>query len=283
MDDFAILKGKLIKYNGSRDFDVTIPDDVIEISNKAFRREGYMDSACFVRVHIPGSVKRIENGTVSRYIHENDSYYGCFSDSSVKSVTFENGIEEIGDYAFYDCRSLESVNLPNSLLRIGCMAFHNSAITTITIPATVRSMESAFSWSKLNKAIIADGATQVLPHAFSGCKELQQITLPPSITEICDGAFAECRKLARIRIPKSVRKIGKDAFSGCISLVDINNELVDLFARADVSATAFQRTPIGDDYVDMVVKKRICTKCGKKLSLFHRCKACGIKPFYRFE
>ena len=281
MDDFAILKGKLIKYNGSHNAHVTIPNNVIEISADAFSGRTVKDS--LVYIDIPGSVKRINNGTVHEHVHENDDYYGCFSDSGLWSVKLENGIEEIGDYAFYNCRNLESVNLPNSLLRIGSLAFYNSAITTITIPATVRSMDAAFWGSKLNKAVIANGATQVLPHAFSGCNELQQITLPPSITEICDGAFAQCRKLARIRIPKSVRKIGKDAFSGCISLVDINNELVDLFAQADVSATAFKGTPIGEDYEETVVKKRICPKCGKKLSLFHRCKACGIKPFYRFE
>ena len=281
MDDFSVFKGKLIKYNGSHNSYITIPNNVVEISADAFSDRAVKGS--LIHIDIPGNVKRINNGTVHRSVRENDDYYGCFADSGVWSVKFENGIEEIGDYAFYNCRDLKSVNLPNSLLRIGSLAFYNSAITKIRIPANVRSMGAAFCGSKLNEVFIANGATQVLPHAFSCCNELQQITLPPSITEICDGAFAECNKLARIRIPKSVRKIGKDAFSGCISLVDINIELVDLFAQADVSATAFQRTPIGDDYVDMVVKKRICPKCGKKLSLFHRCKACGIKPFYKFE
>ena len=57
--------------------------------------------------------------------------------------------------------------------------------------------------------------------AFSSCKSLTSITIPPSVTAIGNSAFSWCESLTSITIPPSVTSIGNDAFSGCKSLASI--------------------------------------------------------------
>ncbi|WP_278962067.1 fibronectin type III domain-containing protein, partial [Ruminococcus bicirculans (ex Wegman et al. 2014)] len=51
---------------------------------------------------------------------DDESFYGC---TALESVTFGNGVEEIGDYAFENCTSLSKVYIPVSVKKIGAEAF----------------------------------------------------------------------------------------------------------------------------------------------------------------
>ena len=52
----------------------------------------------------------------------------------VKSVEIEEGVTSIGDNAFFFCRELTSVSIPNSVIVIGSGAFAYTDLTSITIP-----------------------------------------------------------------------------------------------------------------------------------------------------
>ncbi len=61
--------------------------------------------------------------------------------SDIKSAVIESGITSIGNYAFYECRYLETITIPDSVTSIGSAAFNScSALTEITIPDTVTSI-----------------------------------------------------------------------------------------------------------------------------------------------
>jgi hypothetical protein len=55
---------------------------------------------------------------------------------------------------------------------------------------------------------------------FSGCKNLEGITIPGTVEEIGDEAFTGCSKLVNVDMP-GVKVIGEAAFRGCVSLRDI--------------------------------------------------------------
>ena len=53
---------------------------------------------------------------------------------------------------------------------------------------------------------------------FSGCKKLENITIPDSVTVIGNLVFYNCESLTNITIPDGVTTIGSSAFSGCSNL-----------------------------------------------------------------
>ena len=98
-DDYIILNGVLIKYQGT-DKTAIIPDTVTEIAPGAFS-DSQID-----KVVIPKSVKKID--------------MDAFENSKVKEVDMAEGVEEIEFNAFYGCMDLERINVPDSVSMIGC-------------------------------------------------------------------------------------------------------------------------------------------------------------------
>ena len=116
--------------------------------------------------------------------------------------TIDGGtVTTIGDSAFMDCTTLESITLPPNITSIESEAFLNcTALTDITIP---------------------DKVTKIEAFTFDGCKSLANITIPSKVESIGSGAFLYCTALTDIKIPDSVKSIGSAAFSSCTSLTDI--------------------------------------------------------------
>ena len=113
---------------------------------------------------------------------------------NITDATIENGCKFIGDYAFYHCGKLKSIEIPNSVTSIGDFAFYGCrSLTSVMIPNSV---------------------TSIGDFAFAGCESLEAIEIPNSVTSIGGSAFAGCESLYSIEIPESVTRIGAGAFSG---------------------------------------------------------------------
>lgn len=110
-------------------------------------------------------------------------------------------VTSIGDLAFYNCTSLESVTIPDSVTTIDVGAFENC--------------------SNLVSIIIPDGIKTICNYTFGGCMNLMRVTIPNSVTSIDNYAFAMCQSLGSVTIPESVTSIGNYAFELCRSLENI--------------------------------------------------------------
>ena len=87
----------------------------------------------------------------------------------------EDGVTSIGDFEFFYCSSLTSIEIPESVISIGNNTFeHCSSLTNITIPGSVTSIGDS---------------------AFDSCSSLTSITIPKSVTSIGNFAFYGCGKL----------------------------------------------------------------------------------------
>lgn len=54
--------------------------------------------------------------------------------------------------------------------------------------------------------------------AFSGCKSLTSVTIPPCVTSVGEGAFYGCSNLTSVTIPAGVMNVGRSSFCGCEGL-----------------------------------------------------------------
>ena len=84
--------------------------------------------------------------------------------------------------------------------------YHNTPVVAIK--------EKAFMENTLEEAIITDGILRIEKQAFSGCSNLHQVIVPPTLKELGDSVFAGCASLRTIVLPESLEQIGAYAFSG---------------------------------------------------------------------
>ena len=146
----------------------------------------------------------------------------------------DGSVTSISGDAFYDCSSLESINIPSSVTSIETNAFfgcNNLAFITVAEGNTIYHSEGNCLIATESKTLVigcknsvipADGSvTNIGRYAFSGCSGLTSLKIPSGVTSIGDYAFYGCNSLTSIEIPSGVTSIGNSAFSGCSSLTSI--------------------------------------------------------------
>ena len=144
--------------------------------------------------------------------------------NSITSIIIENGLTNIGDYAFSYCKTLTNATIPNSVTSIDSHAFSNcNKLTSVTIPDSVTSIGSdAFSsCSALTNIIIPDSVTDIDNYAFFSCTSLTNIIIPNNVINIGNYTFYGCRALSSVTIPDGVTNIGDSAFYNCTTLTDV--------------------------------------------------------------
>ena len=62
----------------------------------------------------------------------------------IGSITLSHGLTEIGERAFYNCRNLETVVIPETVTKIDRYAFTHSGLKSITLSHGVEIGEGAF-------------------------------------------------------------------------------------------------------------------------------------------
>lgn len=152
------------------------------------------------------------------------AFYAC---KQIESVIIPEGIKEISAQAFYHCDNLESVVFPESLRSIGEYAFEGcDALTSLYFPEGVDIGFRAFcDCSNLKSVIIdvddADSFKRYAPiddYAFYECKKLECVTLGKDVTRIGSRAFCHCENLTTVSLTNSVYKFGDSAFEYCRNL-----------------------------------------------------------------
>lgn len=119
----------------------------------------------------------------------------------IQRVVIENGVESVGNMAFYKCTNLTTVVLAESVRILGSLAFSDcGSLVQIYMPKV-----QEMGWA-----------------CFYDCKALVNIDLPSTLTFIGDKAFYGCRNLAGITIPESVTHLGNSAFTYCSNMVYAN-------------------------------------------------------------
>ncbi len=226
-DDCGLIQdGKVITFRPYNGFDgnITIPDDVTEIGNRA-----YEVAFCGIkRVDISPTVKKI-----------GERAFACCE--KLEEIIIPAGLEVIGKEAFSDCHSLKKVYISETVTSIGKGAFDDCGdIEEITVaennPVYRSSGNCLIEIKKKtlirgckNSVIPADGSVTVIADcAFSNntahprnrvhSKGSSEIVIPDGITKIGKRAFDFNYGLKTVILPDSVKTIDKDAFANCYNL-----------------------------------------------------------------
>lgn len=171
-----------------------------------------------------------------------------------------SNVQTIGNNAFYGCKLITSVTIPNNVSAIESRAFgYNSLLTGFvtagdqpylsvsdgvlfnkdftelivcpsgkaggyTIPSTVNTIrESGFiRCEKLTSIVIPKNVTKIDTCAFFYCSALTNITIPETVTYFGGYSFYACLKLTSVTIPANTKYIGTSVFAYCNAMTSIN-------------------------------------------------------------
>lgn len=125
--------------------------------------------------------------------------------ASLSTVVITGGTSII-DYAFYNCRNITNITIPNTVTTIGQYAFQDcTGITNFVIPKSVLNIAAGAFQNCENLAIVTleDGVQTIGNKAFKGTK-IESITIPNSVTSIKSDAFANCSFLTIVNYTGTV-------------------------------------------------------------------------------
>ena len=199
------------------------PSDTLQnISWKITANAEYVGAVTWTKSELDGLTWTLyEDGTLTisgtgamKDYNINDTQSPVINHQNVKKVMIEDGVTNIGNYAFYFCENLTSLTLPDSVTSIGDSAFDTCrGLTNITIP---------------------EGVTNIGDCAFYDCSNLTSITIPDSVTSIGNGVLEACSSLKTISIScKSTLK--KNNFGSQAHLVSHISHILTKTAAKDVT------------------------------------------------
>ena len=152
---------------------ITIPTNVETIGNRAF-----YDCNSLTEILAADGNKSFSSKDGVLYNVDFTKIICYPAGKSGENYTIADSVIIIGDAAFYNCRGLTEIKLPDKLTTIEDFAFYYcSGISTVILPSTVQSIGQA---------------------SFYGCTKMTEIYIPKSITEIPVGAFSQCIALSDV-------------------------------------------------------------------------------------
>ena len=163
---------------------------------------------------------------VVKYELKDPSSFGrltFFNCDSLTSIDIPDSVTSIDEQSFYQCTGLTSCTIGSGVTSIGQLAFYDcTGLTSIDMPDSLRIIDRA---------------------AFGGCK-FTSIDIPDSVTSIGESAFNNCRSLTSIDIPSGVTSIGSSAFTtyGTLTAITVDSNNTTYDSRNNCNAIIETRT-----------------------------------------
>lgn len=176
-----------------------------------------------------------------------NSGYETYSDwrnykGAIKEVIIEEGVTNVSNSAFENCRNLKSVRLPSTLTYIGAYAFEECiSLEEICIPENVTSVgryalancKNLLTMTLNAENAIFDNNTTLRGtgiktlYVASNVKSipllasLERVEFAEGTLKVCDYAFYEDSNLKYVYLPDTIEYIGNYAFYDCTNLANI--------------------------------------------------------------
>ena len=203
--------------------EITIPENVQQIGGAAF-----IDCNAISKVTI-NAIKCIRMSS--------DNNRPAFVGAPITTVEFGPFTTTIPDFAFYGCKTLTSVTIPENITAVGGAAFQNCPnLTTVifnarncTVAHTILgdNVTPAFNNEAITRVEFGPEVRNIPNYIFWGCKGITDVVFGDNIETIGLSAFYGCSSLNNVVIPDGVTSIGGRAFANCKSLNTITFNAVN--------------------------------------------------------
>lgn len=261
-----------------------------------------------VDLEIPSSVK-----SISAY-----QFYRCHD---LKSVTFSEGIEEIGAFAFDYCSGLSGkIVLPDTLKSASYLFWIRPDDIEVSVPSTIETLSncqnlsirmvspesllshSTASWQGIPSWKLTDeGGNEITsltipstvmdiwasmegkPYGLKQCSNLTEVFLPEGMTSIPDYLFSHCSSLETIHFPSTLTTIGEYSFEFCSKLTSITlpDSLAEIKERGFYSCQKLGTVQLGKGLREIGVYAFAYTYALKSIALPSPLETIGAYAFYK--
>ena len=204
---------------------ITLPEKITFLGKESFSGVSKLES-----ITLPNSITSVGEGV----------FAGC---TALKEITLPKNdtFTTIPKRTFEDCKSLSTIQLPESIQEIGILAFADAGLTTISLPENLLEIkQQAFAGnSALTEITIPKNVTLISLAAFqeTGLKTVKvEGTLPPTLNFGIDTQTQQpiepfpSATLENIFVPESVTQIyrDKDGWHNYASIINKNKEFKHL-------------------------------------------------------
>ena len=197
VNGFESDRGTIYAYTGS-DSLLEVPALVGDMDTTVIGWGAFAGNTDITSVVIPEGVTVIEGC----------AFEGC---SNLETVILPQTLMEIGNYAFDGCTSLRDVVLPETVTFVGSGAFNEAGCGSFTGPGAFYSY-NCFTYSGFDSITIASGADLSGDYMFSACAATE-VNLPNDLEMLGQGAFSGCRNLDELTLPDTLRELGAYCFA----------------------------------------------------------------------
>lgn len=131
----------------------------------------------------------------------------------------DSEITTVGNRAFYECKDLSKISMPNLLTTgseafVGCSSLKEFVSETATIIGT-RNFQNCTSLERVYLPL-ANNNANTAPGQFSGCSALRDVYIP--VWRRPQGSlFKNCVSLEKVDLPMAY-ELQNEVFSGCVKL-----------------------------------------------------------------
>ncbi len=198
----------------------------IALDNKNF----YMDDNCI----FSKKDNKLIRGFVNSIIPSTTKVLGAYAfyGLNIENIDIPEGVEVIEERCFEDCKYLNNIKLPSSVMEVsssaitGCknikkIEIGNNDIYEVINNCLINKNEGSIVLGCKNSIIPTDDFIKSISYNTFCNVGLTRIEIPSNIKEICNGSFYKSEDLEEVVLNDGLEYVGEYAFSYCYKIKSI--------------------------------------------------------------